>query len=556
MRLEEFEIQDELGAGGFGVTYLAQDLSLGRQVAVKEYFPLHWGARRPDGSVGPRSLAQSDSYAWGLNRFLDEARVLARPGLRHPNLVQVHRIIKGNGAAYLVTEFVEGRSLKEALGADGPWPEGRVRSLLAGLLGGLSAVHGAGLLHRDIKPANVMLRNPDETPVLIDFGAARYATGERSGTLTDVLTPGYAPLEQYHTKGRQGAWTDIYALGAVAYHLLSGQKPDEAPARVEDDPLRPVAEVAAYPISERSASAVDRALSVRAADRPQSVAGWREMLTSPLRGSGGERGLHGRERRATMPLEPQGGTPEPLEPHADEGPRSGVGGEEGSGSGAWGLPWATRWRVPGAATAAVLVVVGALVARQGAMPGRFAASDDESPVSRDPGLASHEAGTVGTRDPDLEVREVQTGGFLAELVANWVEEREERLDLDAEEVRTIQQGLAVSGFYFGPGSGVLDNPSRAAIRAWQEDRQEERTGYLTKTQAHLLIEEALDLRPVEVRDIQQGLAVSGFYSGPGSGVLDGPSRAAVRAWQQDRQEEPTGYLTDIQISLLMEEAWK
>ena len=220
-RLEEFEFERELGAGGFGVTYLAHDVSLDRRVAVKEYFPLHWGSRRGDGSVGPRSVAQSDDYAWGLSRFLEEARILAQPGLRHANLVQVYRIIEGNGTAYLVTEFVEGRTLQAALDSEGPWREDRVRGLLFGLLDGLTAVHGVELLHRDIKPANVMLRAPEETPVLIDFGAARYASGEKSGTLTDVLTPGYAPLEQYHTRGRQGAWTDVYALGAVAYHALA-----------------------------------------------------------------------------------------------------------------------------------------------------------------------------------------------------------------------------------------------------------------------------------------------------------------------------------------------
>ena len=289
-RLAEFEIEDDLDSGGFGVTYLALDLSLERRVAIKEYFPLHWGARRRDGSVGPRSAGQADDYAWGLSRFLQEARMLAQPRLRHANLVQVHRILEGNGTAYLVTEFVEGRSLEKALDSEGPWREDRVRSLLSGLLDGLSAVHSAGLVHRDIKPGNVMLRAPDDTPVLIDFGAARYATGEKSGTLTEVLTPGYAPFEQYHGRGRQGPWTDIYALGAVAYRALSGRKPVEAPARVDGiDPLRPVREVAAHRVSESMASAVDAALAVRAPGRPQSVGALRDMLAGK-RGTGRQGG--------------------------------------------------------------------------------------------------------------------------------------------------------------------------------------------------------------------------------------------------------------------------
>ena len=122
-RLEEFEIERELGAGGFGVTYLAHDTSLDRPVAIKEYLPQDWGTRRPDGEVGPRLATHAENYRWGRERFLEEARVLAR--LRHPNVLQVHRVIEKRGTAYMVTEYVEGRSLEAALRAEGPWPESR-----------------------------------------------------------------------------------------------------------------------------------------------------------------------------------------------------------------------------------------------------------------------------------------------------------------------------------------------------------------------------------------------------------------------------------------------
>ena len=170
-RIEEFRIERELGAGGFGITYLARDLTLDRRVAIKEYLPRDWGTRRMDGVIGPRSTASAADYAWGLERFLDEARVLAR--LDHPNIVRVHRVIEGGGTAYIVMEYVEGRSLAEELREAGALPERRVRGLLGALGQGLEAVHRAGLLHRDIKPANVMLRVSDGAPVLIDFGAAR-----------------------------------------------------------------------------------------------------------------------------------------------------------------------------------------------------------------------------------------------------------------------------------------------------------------------------------------------------------------------------------------------
>ena len=263
VRLEEFEIGEQAGSGGFGVTYEALDVALGRRVAVKEYLPVVWGSRRADGGVGPRSSAHAKDYGWGLSRFLEEARALAR--FDHPNVVRVYRVFEALGTAYLVTEYVEGPdgrawSLADELESSGPLPESRVRGLVEALSSGLSVVHGAGLTHRDIKPSNVMLRS-DGSPVLIDFGAARQALGRHSRSVTSVLTPGYAPIEQYGAKGRQGPWTDVYALGAVAYEALSGRVPDEAPDRTGEDPLPPLSAVAAVPVSVAFASAVDSALS-------------------------------------------------------------------------------------------------------------------------------------------------------------------------------------------------------------------------------------------------------------------------------------------------------
>ena len=276
-RLEEFEIvgEDPLGSGGFGVTYLAHDTSLKRQVAIKEYLPHDWGARVPDGGVGPRSAAHEKNYEWGLERFLEEAQVLA--GLHHAHVVQVYRVIEKWGTAYMVTEYVGGGSLASALASEGPWREARVLALLDALTAGLARVHAKGLIHRDIKPANVMLRE-DGSPVLIDFGAARQAVGGRSGLLTAVLTPGYAPFEQYNTKGRQGPWTDVYALGAVAYEALSGRVPEESSGRMEEDELPPVTAVAAHGLSSGTAAAVMSALALRRQDRPQSLADWRALL--------------------------------------------------------------------------------------------------------------------------------------------------------------------------------------------------------------------------------------------------------------------------------------
>ena len=153
---------------------------------------------------------------------------------------------------------------------------------------GLSAVHGAGLLHRDIKPGNVMVR-PDGTPVLTDFGAARQAMGRQSRSVTPVLTPGYAPIEQYSPRGNQGPWTDIYALGALAYEALSGQVPDDPKERVRADRLRPMAEAAPQHVSAGLGAAIDAALAVDEEDRPQSL-----VAAGDGGGGAGGRGAGGR----------------------------------------------------------------------------------------------------------------------------------------------------------------------------------------------------------------------------------------------------------------------
>jgi len=278
-RLLEFTIEAELGAGGFGVTYLARDESLEVRRAVKEYLPRDWGTRRNDGTVGPRGGVDAPDYDRGLMRFLDEARTLAR--FDHPHLVSVYRVFEARGTAYMVMEHVEGRTLQAEVEAAGPLSEARVRSILDALTDGLSQVHAAGLLHRDIKPENVMVR-PDGTPVLIDFGAARHAMGRRSRALTAVLTPGYAPIEQYSARGRQGPWTDIYALGALAYWALSGREPEDSPGRLPVDKLPPLARIAPRPVSRELAAAVNSALAVNETDRPQSLRAWRELLRAPV----------------------------------------------------------------------------------------------------------------------------------------------------------------------------------------------------------------------------------------------------------------------------------
>ena len=295
--LAEYELVRVLGSGGFGITYLGKD-NLGRAFAIKEYLPSDFATRTTNHSVVPQASNVRGDFQWGLDRFLDEAKTLARFDHRH--LIKVHHFFKAHGTAYIVMEYAEGETLSAYLERQGTLSEAELKGILYPLLDGLAEVHKADILHRDIKPANIVIRK-DGSPVLLDFGAARQAIGERSRPITSIVTPGYAPIEQYSSQGNQGFWTDIYALGGVCYQALTGQVPAVATDRVRHDPLIPVAECCSGRASQRFLSAIDAALSVYAEYRPQSVAAWREALEAsvpvPARGQAQE------ERRREQALE-------------------------------------------------------------------------------------------------------------------------------------------------------------------------------------------------------------------------------------------------------------
>ena len=271
-RLGDYRLDAMIGHGGFGITYQAFDTQLAKIVAIKEYLPLECAIRQADGQVVPRSARLADDFAWGRERFLDEARALAR--FRHPHIVPVLRYFEANGTAYTVMEFEDGKNVAELLrDPSRRLPIDDVRRLADGLLSGLGAVHAQGFLHRDIKPANIIIRR-DSVPVLVDFGAARQAMGGRTRSLTGVLTPQYAPIEQYALTGKQGPWSDIYSAAAVLYHAITGQTPPDAAARVGKDPYRPLAETADDRFEPAFLAAIDRAMAFAPDDRPQSVQDW------------------------------------------------------------------------------------------------------------------------------------------------------------------------------------------------------------------------------------------------------------------------------------------
>jgi serine/threonine protein kinase len=276
-RIYEYQIQSILGSGGFGITYLAWDTNLEKDVAIKEYLPVEFAVRQGETSVRPRSKGDEDDYYWGLERFLKEAQTLAV--FRHPSIVPVFRFFEAHGTAYMVMEYEKGESFATVMREKrGKFTEEELRALLMPLFDGLAEVHAAGYLHRDIKPGNIFIRR-NGTPVLLDFGAARHAVGRKSQNLTSIVTPGYAPLEQYFADGNQGPWTDIYALASILYQAVTGVLPPEAPARVRNDPLTPASQAVKRGFSKEFLQAIDAGLAVAEEDRPQSIADWRAMFT-------------------------------------------------------------------------------------------------------------------------------------------------------------------------------------------------------------------------------------------------------------------------------------
>ena len=273
-----YRVERVLGQGGFGITYLARDTNLDQDVAIKEYLPMELAVREGDHSVHPASQGHGDRYRWGLDRFLAEARTLAR--FKHAAIVRVLSVFEANNTAYMVIEYERGESLQDLLSRRKTLAESEINAIVFPIIDGLKLIHEAGFIHRDIKPANVVIRG-DGSAVLIDFGSARKALGQETRTLTSIVSPGYAPYEQYYSKSdRQGPWTDIYGLGATLYRAVAGRAPmdaidrSDAIIRAQRDVLVQAVDLGEGRYSRRLLAAIDHALRFNEKERPQTVTEW------------------------------------------------------------------------------------------------------------------------------------------------------------------------------------------------------------------------------------------------------------------------------------------
>lgn len=284
----DYRILGVIGEGGFGIVYRALDLSLDREVALKEYLPATLAGRQ---SASHRVHVRSQhrgAFDAGLRSFINEARLLAC--FSHPTLVHVYRFFEFGGTAYMVMRRYKGRTLRHALDnpslqVDQAW----LSRLLGPLLDVLELLHAEDCFHRDIAPDNIFLQD-DGSPVLLDFGAARRIIGDMTQALTMVLKPGFAPIEQYVDDGAmpQGAWTDIYQIGALIYLAITGKTPTTSVARMVNDPLSRLTPEQVPGFSEAFLLGVHRALAVRSQDRPQSIAELKVLLGFPPRAQGAE----------------------------------------------------------------------------------------------------------------------------------------------------------------------------------------------------------------------------------------------------------------------------
>ncbi|MCF6336584.1 MAG: serine/threonine protein kinase [Gammaproteobacteria bacterium] len=267
--LEHYRINSTLSAGGFGIVYLATDLQNNLQIVIKEYMPNKLAQRLPDGFVMPQGEQQQEHHNEGMRLFLQEAAALIK--LKHPNIVRVLNFFRANGTVYMVMEYRPGKNLQRYIKSrNGNLSEHFLRTIFPPLLEGLRVVHETGFLHLDIKPGNIHLC-PGGAPLLLDFGAVHPRNTSRKLQVTQVVTAGFSPIEQYNLGGYIGPWTDIYAIGASMRACIEGGAPMSAKDRNEKDKMKPAIHAFKRRYSASLLQAMDWAMEMDPLLRPQTV---------------------------------------------------------------------------------------------------------------------------------------------------------------------------------------------------------------------------------------------------------------------------------------------
>lgn len=277
---ERYVLGRVLGEGSFGITYIGWDTLLEIPVAIKEYYPSDLVSRDVirgnDNSVYLFGGIEKEEYDLRLERFLKEARNLTRFN-QLSSIVSVRDFFYANNTAYIVMDYIEGESLKEYIKREGTMDAGEVLKIFRPILESLEKMHATGIIHRDISPDNLLF-DENHNLVLIDFGAAELQNAELTRTVTITFKRGFSPEEQYRSHGKQGPWTDIYALCASMYYAMTGNAPDEAIQRTIEDKVTPLWNEPGVMLTNAQAQAIMKGMSVHGEDRFQSVAALYQQL--------------------------------------------------------------------------------------------------------------------------------------------------------------------------------------------------------------------------------------------------------------------------------------
>ena len=281
---DRYIVGNVIGYGGFGVTYVGWDAKLEQKVAIKEYLPSEYSTRMPGQSrVTVFGGNKADHYKTGMSKFVDEAKRLAKC-TNTDGIVKIFDAFEENDTAYIIMEYLEGETLADRLKREKTIPEDEAVKMMLPVMHSLEIVHKEGIIHRDIAPDNIFLTK-DGSVKLIDFGASRYANTSQSRSLTVIIKPGYSPEEQYRSRGDQGPHTDVYAVAATLYKMITGKTPPDALERraffenKKKDILDPIVKYD-KDISKNRENAILNAVNIRIEDRTPDMATFIEQLTS------------------------------------------------------------------------------------------------------------------------------------------------------------------------------------------------------------------------------------------------------------------------------------